>query len=92
MWTFSTGTWAMDSSSSTIFALCAADGSPAQSILALSSLLLLTRLIASLMKVSTSAECWRIGASRASAATFSGPSMAMLSRKVGPLILAFSAV
>ncbi|MNI68449.1 hypothetical protein D3C73_1241470 [compost metagenome] len=92
VWTFSTGTWAMDSSSSTIFALCAGVGSPARSILALSSLLLLTRLIASLMKVSTSAECWRIGASNASAASFSGPSTAMLSRKVGPLILAFSAV
>jgi hypothetical protein len=58
--------------------------SPASSSLTLSSLRLLTRLMASLMKVSTSAECWRIGASRASAAIFSGPSTAMLSRKVGP--------
>ncbi|MNI75757.1 hypothetical protein D3C73_1319380 [compost metagenome] len=92
MWTFSTGTWAMDSTSSTILALCPLDGSPASSSFTLSSLRLLTRLIASPMNVSTSAECWRIGASSASAAIFSGPSTTMLSRKVGPLILVFSAL
>jgi len=90
VWTFSTGTWAMDSSSSTILALCGVEGSPASSNFTLSSLRLLVRLMASLIKVSTSAECWRIGASKASAAIFSGPSTAMLSRKVGPLILIFS--
>jgi len=90
VWTFSMGTWAMDSSRSTMLALCAVDGSPASSSLTLSSPRLLTRLMVSLTKVSTSAECWRIGASRASAAIFSGPSMVMLSRKVGPLILGFS--
>ncbi len=37
VWTFSTGTWAMDSSNSTILALCGVDGSPASSSLTLSS-------------------------------------------------------
>ncbi|MNV70352.1 hypothetical protein D3C71_1633120 [compost metagenome] len=64
--------------------------SPASSSLTLSSLRLLTRLMVSLTKVSTSAECWRIGAIRASAAIFSGPSTARLSRKVGPLTVVFS--
>ncbi|MNP61662.1 hypothetical protein D3C76_1568760 [compost metagenome] len=71
-------------------ALFSDEVSPANSNLTLSSLRLLTRLMVSLTKVSTSAECWRIGAIKASAAIFSGPSTARLSRKVGPLILAFS--
>ncbi|MDT4838480.1 hypothetical protein FQZ97_722380 [compost metagenome] len=88
--TRSIGTWAMDSSSSMALALFGVDASPASSSLTLSSFRLLTRLMVSLMNVSTSAECWRIGASSASAAIFSGPSTAMLSRKIGPLALGFS--
>ncbi|MCY1292137.1 hypothetical protein D9M70_413500 [compost metagenome] len=90
VWTRSIGTWAMDSSSSMTLALFGVPGSPASSSFTLSSLRLLTRLMVSVMKVSTSAECWRMGASRASAAIFSGPSTGMLSRKIGPLSLVFS--
>ena len=38
----------------------------------------------SLTKVSTSAECWRIGASSASAASRSGPSSGGAARNWGP--------
>ncbi|MNV96100.1 hypothetical protein D3C71_1910630 [compost metagenome] len=71
-------------------ALLGVEASPPNNSLTLSSLTLLTRLMVSLIKVSTSAECWRIGASRASAAIFSAPSTGMLSRKIGPSLLACS--
>ncbi|MNE37495.1 hypothetical protein D3C80_1313460 [compost metagenome] len=90
VWTFSAGTWAMDSSKSMTRALFGVVVSPASRSLTLSSFRLLTRLMVSLTKVSTSAECWRMGAIKASAAIFSGPSTAMLSRKIGPLTLVFS--
>lgn len=92
VWTRSIGTWAMDSRVSTICAFFSRLVSPAISSLTLSSLPLLARLMASLTKVSTSAECWRMGASRASAAIFSGPSRGRLSRKIGPFSLVFSPV
>ncbi|MNY55016.1 hypothetical protein D3C86_1909540 [compost metagenome] len=80
----------MDSSKSMTRALFGVVVSPASRSLTLSSFRLLTRLMVSLTKVSTSAECWRMGAIKASAAIFSGPSTAMLSRKIGPLTLVFS--
>ncbi|MNY44802.1 hypothetical protein D3C86_1798600 [compost metagenome] len=80
MLTRSSGTWAMDSSRSITRARLVTEVSPASSSLTLSSLRLLTRLMVSLMKVSTSAECWRMGASRASAAICSGPAIGRLSR------------
>ncbi len=76
----SIGTWAMERIRSITSALRSLDVLPPSSNLTLSSLVLLTRLMASLIKVSTSAECWRIGAKRASAAIFSGPSITVDSR------------
>ncbi|MNE59715.1 hypothetical protein D3C80_1548270 [compost metagenome] len=90
MCTRSIGMWAMFSSVSTMRERFSRLVSPASSSFTLSSLRLLARLMASLTKVSISAECWRMGASRASAAILSGPSSGGLSRKTGAFSLSFS--